>query len=180
MNYIHLSKLLSKALRHNPSILNLELDNYGSCDVDLLLSELRKKEEFKDISIDDLYEMMNHIHKKRFIIEGSRISVLYGHSIKITLKYKPMIPPTYLYHGTNHNAYQSIKKDGIVSMKRQYVHLSNDLETATKVALRTTKKPVILQIDALQAYQDGVSFYYANDNTYLCDYVDPKYICNIE
>ena len=178
MNYIHLSKLLSKALRHDPSILNLKLNDYGGIDIFILLNELRKKEAFKDIEEQDLYEMINHINKKRFVIENNKMRALYGHSIEVKQLNPAIIPPNILYHGTNFNAYQQILKEGIKSMKRQFVHLSSDVETANMVALRTTKKPIILKINALQAYEDGIVFYYANDNTYLCEYLDPKYLIN--
>ena len=180
MNYKRLSHLLSKALRHKPQILNLELDEFWACDVQYLLEQLRKKHEYKDIELQDLYDMMDHIDKKRYAIESGKIRALYGHSFPIKIKYEAIKPPMYLYHGTNFNAYQSIKKEGLCSMKRQYVHLSNDLETAIKVALRSTKSPLILKINALDAYHNGVIFHYANDNTYLCDHLDIEYINLLE
>jgi len=35
---------------------------------------------------------------------------------------------------------------------------------------------VILEIDAEKAREDGVKFYRATEEVYLCDYISPKYI----
>lgn len=61
-------------------------------------------------------------------------------------------------------------------MSRQYVHLSVDAETAILVGRRHDAEPVILQIDAEQAWNEGVPFYYGNEKVWLADKILPKYI----
>ncbi|MHC5228101.1 RNA 2'-phosphotransferase [Enterococcus sp. LJL99] len=46
------------------------------------------------------------------------------------------VPPKILYHGTANKFLKSIKKEGLIPMSRQYVHLSEDLETATLIGNR--------------------------------------------
>ncbi len=67
-------------------------------------------------------------------------------------------------------------RDGIISKQRQYVHLSNDIETAKEVAKRHSNDYVILKINAKQAYLDGVKFYHGNEQTWLSDYIAPEYL----
>ena len=89
---------------------------------------------------------------------------------------EPVIPPDILYHGTTHKALDAIMNDGLKPMGRQYVHLSVDTETAVQVGKRRDNDPVILKIDALKAYNDGVRFYKGNDKVILADHVPQQYI----
>ncbi|MGL5084233.1 MAG: RNA 2'-phosphotransferase [Clostridium sp.] len=49
---------------------------------------------------------------------------------------KQAIPPQVLFHGIATRVLESILKTGIKKKGRQYVHLSNNKETATKVGAR--------------------------------------------
>ena len=53
-------------------------------------------------------------------------------------------------------------------MSRQYVHLSEDIETAKMVGNRRDSDPIILHIDTANAVKAGVKFYRANDKVWLC------------
>ena len=44
-------------------------------------------------------------------------------------------------------------------MSRQYVHLSVDTETAMQVGKRHDSEPVILKINAAEAFESGIKFY---------------------
>ena len=114
--------------------------------------------------------------KTRFEIQGDRVRALYGHTIPMHISKEPIVPPAILYHGTTHKAAQIILKDGLKPMKRQYVHLSIDTDTAIQVGKRRDSDHVILKIDAAKAHSDGVVFYKGNDKVVLADYVAPKYI----
>ena len=61
-------------------------------------------------------------------------------------------------------------------MKRRWVHLSPTPEIARRVGLRRTSRPAILEIDVERARKDGLKFYKATDEVYLCNYIPPKYI----
>lgn len=67
-------------------------------------------------------------------------------------------------------------RDGLLPMKRQYVHLSVDTTMATLVGKRRDIDPIILEIDAREALSDGIKFYIGNDKVWLCDKIPPKYI----
>ncbi|EAE4192982.1 RNA 2'-phosphotransferase, partial [Listeria monocytogenes] len=69
-----------------------------------------------------------------------------------------------------------IEKKGLVPMSRQYVHLSEDIETANLVGKRKDKNPIILEISALEAWNEGVNFYYGNEKVWLADAIPSKFI----
>ena len=174
MNIVQLSKLISYLLRHKPEEAKLELDSKGSIDIDILIENLKLYKNI-NISKEDILELAKPTDKVRFEIEGNLIRALNGHST-VKVEKESIIPPDILYHGTYYQTYYNfIRNDGIKSMDRQYVHMSADKQTANKVALRHGKIPYIILIDAKAAYNDGVLFYKGNDETFLTDFVHPKY-----
>ena len=59
-----------------------------------------------------------------------------GHSIDVELDLMEATPPPVLYHGTSVNNVDKILKDGLLKMKRQYVHLSENIDTVYSVGER--------------------------------------------
>ena len=126
--------------------------------------------------MNDIEYIIANSDKTRFEIQGDRVRALYGHTIPMHISKEPIVPPAILYHGTTHKAAQIILKDGLKPMKRQYVHLSVDTDTAVQVGKRRDSDPVIQKIDAAKAHSDGVKFYKGNDKVVLADYIPPEYI----
>ena len=80
-----------------------------------------------------------------------------GHSLAVTLELQPQTPPECLYHGTGQQVVESILKSGLQKQTRQYVHLSIDITTATKVGARHGK-PVIFKVNTKAMHKAGYIF----------------------
>lgn len=171
-----LSKEISYALRHAPWEYELEMDDQGWVPLKQLLDELHRSEKWKNICEADLHEMIENSEKKRHEIEAGRIRAFYGHSVPMKILKEEEVPPDILYHGTARRFLQSIKEKGLLPQARQYVHLSQDVETAKTVGSRHDDNPCILIIDAKSAWNEGVKFYIGNEKVWLADYVPTKYI----
>ena len=176
MHYSELSKEISYALRHAPQEYGLKLDEQGWVPLENLLNALRKQEMYSALTVHDIAYMVQASEKKRHEINGSQIRALYGHSTEQKIKKDAIQPPDILYHGTPHKFVQSILQQGLVSKSRQYVHLSEDQETAITVGRRRDANPVILRINAAAAWKDGIKFYHGNDTIWLADNIPVKYI----
>jgi putative RNA 2'-phosphotransferase len=153
----------------------LDLDEEGWIDIDNLLDSMGKYGNIIDVKKENLYELIANQQKNRFEIKDNRIRALYGHSISLK-KRNTIKPPDVLYHGTSPRNLQSIMKQGLKSMGRQYVHLSTDIDTATVVGKRRNEKPLILRISSKTAYDDGVLFYKGSDTIWLSENILPKYL----
>ncbi|MBE3558310.1 MAG: RNA 2'-phosphotransferase [Ktedonobacteraceae bacterium] len=174
---VRLSKAVSYALRHHPEEFGLRLDKDGWVPVNDLLVALRQRHSsWQDLTPDDLAEMIARSEKPRFEMRDGRIRAFYGHSIAQKIHKTPSLPPAVLYHGTTPQASRTILQQGLKPMRRQYVHLSTDLATARRVALRRTSTPVILRIDARTAHQHGILFYPGNSQVWLADPIPPTFI----
>lgn len=177
MDYIRLGKEITYALRHAPWEYELEMDDKGFVDIEQLLSAINEGNKYsKVIDKSDILRVMEVSNKKRLEIVGERIRAMYGHSFPMQINYEEGIPPAVLYHGTAKRFLDSIKKEGLKPMSRQYVHLSEDTETAKMVGKRRDSDPVILRIDTVEAMKAGVKFYRANDKVWLCKQLPSQFI----
>lgn len=170
-----IGKFLSLVLRHDPQKIDLELDKQGWASTKELIEKCKKHRYH--FSMDDLIEIVETNDKQRYCFneKKTKIRANQGHSIEIDLALNPIEPPEYLYHGTATRFLDSIQKEGIIKGSRQYVHLSKDKETATKVGSRHGKV-IVLTIMTGKMYQDGILFYQAENGVWLTDYIDAKYI----
>ena len=175
--YTDLSRTISHALRHEPWLYELELDDAGWVPVEALLTALgAEKPAWAGLNEADLRQMMAEASKQRYEMQGGRIRALYGHSTPQKLLKEPATPPAVLFHGTAPKTVALIRRDGLRPMRRQYVHLSADIPTATQVGRRKARDPVILRIRAGEAHGAGVPFYRGNDLVWLADAVAPEFI----
>lgn len=174
IDFIQLSKAVSHALRHEPHSYNLNLDNHGW----VLLSDLVLALNFNGMQVNEsnIIKMVELSKKKRHQIFNGKIRAYYGHSIeKKILKY-PIEPVDLLYHGTNQISLNSVLKNGLHPMGRQYVHLSVDKKTAAIVGSRKKGELVILTIRAKEAFLNNIQFYKEENGIWLSDPIPSKYI----
>ncbi len=178
--YVDLSKDVSFALRHQPEKCEIILDEEGYTPIDELLYYLNSTGKHGEVEKEDLEKITTMFEKKRHEIKDGKIRAYYGHSFEDKIEKTPVEPPEILYHGTSHEAAEKIMKEGITPQQRQYVHLSKDIKTATSVGLRKDHHPVLLQVDAKKAYQDGLKFYVGNEDIWLADTIPPQYIIKLD
>jgi putative RNA 2'-phosphotransferase len=98
-----------------------------------------------------------------------------GHSVVVDLGLQAAPPPPKLYHGTIPGALDAILAEGLSKMQRHHLHLSPDVETATKVGARRGK-PVVLEVDAAAMAADGHVFFRSANGVWLTDAVPLHYL----
>lgn len=177
LDLTRVSRTVSHALRHEPWLYELELDDQGWTDVEALLVALRQEQRaWANLGVQDLTAMVESSSKRRYELVGGRIRALYGHSVPERLLKVPAAPPQRLFHGTAPAVVPDIQKNGLLPMGRQYVHLSINRDEAVAVGKRKAPAPVILTVRAHDAWKDGVAFYSGNDRVWLADRVPWTYI----
>lgn len=174
-----ISKRLSYILRHNPKKFKVCLDEKGWANLDDVLGGLRSFGDIIDLEKEDLLNMVSKQRKARFDIYNNKIKANYGHTVFIK-EMDVVKPPDVLYHGTARRYLNSILRNGLIQMQRQYVHLSVDLDIAIETGKRKDITPSIIQIDSKTAYQEGILFYKGSDRILLSENLLPKYLKIIE
>ena len=172
---VHISKYLSKHLRHEPERLGLQLEPGGWVRVDDLLAACA--EARFSITPAELDEVVTKNDKQRFSFDPSktRIRANQGHSTPVDLQLEPVPPPDILYHGTPAGSVDVILRDGLKRMARHHVHLSATPATAETVGKRRGR-PVVLVVDAAAMCRDGFVFYCSANGVWLTDLVPAKYL----
>lgn len=177
-NLVRLSKFLALILRHQPQKVGLTLDENGWADIDELIRccDQHGTKFTKDI----LNQIVSSDDKQRYKIsdDGTKIRANQGHSVQVDLQLQPTTPPALLYHGTAERFINSIMQQGLKPQSRQYVHLSTDIETATKVGSRHGKV-AILEVDSARMQADGNLFYISENGVWLTDHVPSTYLKRI-
>ena len=177
---VEISKFLSHALRHEPWLYELELDDEGWAPLDAVVKAMREeRQEWSDSSHVDIRRAVESSSRRRHEISGERIRALYGHSIPGTLRRQPAVPPDLLFHGTSPDVITTIMRDGLKPMSRQYVHLSIDTATAHEVGRRKSGMPVLLEVIAKAAHDSGVLFYAGNGKVWLTAVIPAIFIKTI-
>lgn len=165
------SKFLSFVLRHQPDAIGITLDVEGWANIPELIAAATNNG--KPLDRDLIQTVVTTSDKKRFAIseDGLRIRALQGHSTEtVDIKYAEKVPPEFLYHGTATRFMESIRKDGLLPGSRQYVHLSQDEQTALAVGQRHGK-PVVLIIKALLMHEQGFKFFQSENGVWLVELV---------
>lgn len=168
------SKFISLILRHKPETIGITLDEHGWANVDELIEGISKTHE---INREILEEIVRTDNKQRYSFNEDKtlIRANQGHSIPVDVELEEVEPPKYLYHGTGEKYRESIDAEGLKPKSRLYVHLSEDIETATKVGSRHGK-PVVYRVFAGWMHKNGFRFYRSVNGVWLTKDVPTKYI----
>lgn len=163
-------KHLSFLLRHDKEY---QFDKHGYREV----KDLVKNHGFTKQELIEIVET-NDKQRYEFDLTKSKIRARQGHSVEINVDLQEALPPDVLFHGTATRFLDSIKEKGILKMSRNYVQLSEKIDTAMEVGKRHGK-PVILTVNTKAMHEDGIKFYLSNNNVWLTEFVDSKYIVSI-
>lgn len=175
-----MSRLVTKALRHKPDILNLKLDKAGYCEIKKLITELNCSGFH--ISEADI-ERFGANERFSFNTNHTKIRADYGTSTGLLLENmypNADEPPEIIYHGTSSDAINSIKKLGIIRFAkkgnaRDHIFLTELKEVALKKGSRYGTGAA-LPVKANQMHKAGYKFYNAKNDIWLTDNVPPECI----
>lgn len=159
------SKKLSYLLRHSEFP-----DEQGWIPVEVLVRDFGYTEQ-------SLKQIVANDEKGRyeFSDDGKKVRAIYGHSNHVRIQWEVAMPPKTLYHGTARKNLNAILQEGLKSMNRQYVHLSETIEDAIKVGKRHGE-PVVLAIDTQNVIDDGGYFYRVHNGIWMAEDIKAQYI----
>ncbi|WP_339850357.1 RNA 2'-phosphotransferase [uncultured Dokdonia sp.] len=174
-NQEKISKLISYWLRHKPEDGNIQLDQFGWAEMKSVITALNSKRF--ELTENQLIELNDSFDKVRWEIdsEKKRIKATHGHSISIEQELNSELPNKILFHGTASKNIAGIIKNGLLSGQRQYVHLSEDIEMASKVGKRHGK-PFLIEINTTELIENGWEFFKTQQNVWLTKNIPSKYL----
>lgn len=163
------SKRLSFLLRHSRDPQYIDLQG-GWAPVATILSVL-------NIGRAELDAIVAEDEKSRYSYDrsGMKIRANQGHSIPgVIVDMDRPEPPEVLYHGTATRFLDDIMRDGLKPMTRQWVHISQDFNTAVAVGKRHGK-PAVVVIEAQAFVADGNELYRSENGVWQARSVPAAY-----
>ncbi len=175
-NHRKLSRYLQDTLRHRPDAIGLQLDPHGWADIESII-QFAKNRSGNNLNRAMITSMIRQDAKQRYALspDGKKMRVNQGHSIKVDLGLKQVMPPGDLYHGTASQFLYSIMKHGLQSRGSQFVHLSSNPQIAYSVGKRHGN-PLVLVIAAKRMHEEGMHFYLSDNKIWLTARVHAKYL----
>ena len=170
---IIVSKFLSKYLRHEPEALGLTLEPGGWVAIDELLAGMPTSNS-PSLVKNSTRLWPRAINSGSHSTSPGQIRPNQGHSTEVDLQLAEVCAPEQLFHGTVEKFLETILAEGLKKMDRHDVHLSNDLQTATKVGEPGQAGHPDNRIgqDVCRRLQVPAS----ENGVWLTDHVPPRYI----
>lgn len=181
---IHISKSLSKLLRHQALKENLTIDSQGFVPVAELLQHRFLKSNRATLA--DIQRVVENDAKNRYTMKMEDgqyyICANQGHSISsvksdlVPLTRLDQFPTTQVVHGTSKRNYELIKESGYLSkMNRNHIHFAIGLPRDDQVisGMRQSAS-VYLFLDVLKLLQDGYKFYQSLNKVILSEGIEGR------
>lgn len=183
---IRLSKSLSWLLRHGACEEGFKLSPEGYVKVEDILQHKKFKGKCK---VEDIQRVVEQNAKQRFSLTTRNgcleIKANQGHSIKsvTTAGLTPITAPIYktVVHGTFHECWESIKRDGLHRMSRNHIHFAKGtLDDSSVISGLRPNAEILIYINLHEALLDGLPFYESDNGVILTSgdekgYLKPKY-----
>ncbi|AUG85871.1 putative RNA2`-phosphotransferase [Erwinia phage Rebecca] len=163
------SMFLALVLRHRPEEIGITLDENGWVKVSEVITGFTFTG--RGLSLPELEIIVETDEKKRYQLSDDKcyIRAVQGHSHEsvMNMQLEVATPPKYLYHGTQQISCESIERQGILRLKRLYVHLTDDIEAAWRAATRKRTAGAVYRIDTEKMTRMGHVFYRAENGVWL-------------
>ncbi len=169
-----LGRLISGILRHFPDKFGLEMDENGWVSFESLVKAVRRKYKWANRWL--VKALIYSDQKDRYELKDDKIRARYGHSIRVELNDMPLDDSDILYYGTGEEEAQRILDIGLKPVNQVFVHLSRTFEKGEEVARLRTDKPIVIEIDAKKAREDGIRILKANKYIALAKEIPARYI----
>ncbi len=172
-----LSRRMVAALRHVPERYGIQLDEHGFVPIKELTRAIRRKRGFRWVREVHIVAIAMTDERGRYELREGKIRATYGHTLEVDLSDFPAEAPEKLYFPCTPEEAEFLLEMGIRPSDRSWVHLSSSREKAREAAMaRGIAEPVILEVDARRALEDGVFIRKAGREVYIAKEIPPQYV----
>lgn len=176
-----LSRTMAGVLRHFPERFDLRMDRQGFVSLRDFVSALQRKQtRYHWVRPHHVIAIIETDNKGRYEYRDGMIRATYAHSIEVELDHPVGGVPEKLYYPTTKEEVDIVLEVGLKPSDRKMVHLSKGIGDAVNAGRVRTPEPVILEVDAREATEDGIVIQKAGRTVYLTTDVPPKYLSKLD
>ena len=171
----NLSRLMSYILERGPDEFGLVPDKEGYIPLKEFLEAVKGEPSMGYIRESHVREALLKDKEGIFEIQENKIRST-KRDYRLIFDNQDFTPPKILYKGVKRKTYPSLLEYGLLPGSKEYVVMTRDRDFAIRIARRLDQKPIILEIRARVAAEEGIDFYPFGDSIYLADRVPARYI----
>jgi len=172
----NLSRLMSYLLGNRPDEFGLVPDREGYITIKEFLKAINEESNMAYVRESHVREVLLYDRDSTFEIDGKKIRSTKRNFCPVK-KDEDLAPlPKILFKGVKRKAYPSILKSGLLPGSKEHVVMTKDRDLAIRIARRLDPKPIILEISAGSAIENGIALYHFGGSLYLADTVPVQFI----
>jgi putative RNA 2'-phosphotransferase len=173
----HLGRVMTGILRHFPDKYGLTVDDKGWIELPQLVGAVsRQHRGYHWLRVHHLVAIAESDPKGRYEVRDDRIRATYGHTVEVHLDLPTENVPDALFFPVTPDEAAIVLEVGLKPTDRKKVHLSRTAQDAHAAGSVRTPEPVILEIDARKARDDGIVIMQAGKTVFLVDEVPSGYL----
>ena len=173
----HLGRIVTGILRHFPDRYQLPIDPHGWVPLSQIVRAIQQKHPaYHWLRTQHILAIVETDAKGRYEVQDDRIRATYGHTVDLDLDLPTENIPDCLYYPVTPEEVAIVLEVGLKPSDRKKVHLSKTAGDAHAAGSVRTPEPVILEVDAKRAREDGLVIMKAGKTVYLVDRVPPEYL----
>lgn len=177
----HLGRVLTGILRHFPDRYQLAIDNRGWISLPQIVRAIGQKHPaYHWLRTQHLVAIAETDPKGRYEVRNDMIRATYAHTVEIDLDLPTDNIPEHLYYPVTEAEVAIVLEVGLKPSDRKKVHLSKTASDAHSAGSVRAPQPVILEVDANRARENGIVIMQAGKTVFLVDQVPPEYLRRTE
>jgi len=167
---------MSYILGNRPDEFGLVPDRQGYITIKEFLKAINEEPNMAYVRESHIREVLLHERDGIFEIGGEKIRSTKREFCPVERERDLAPPPKILFKGVKRKAYPYILKSGLFPGSKEHVVMTRDRDLAIRIARRLDQKPIVLEISAGSANENGITFYHFGDSLYLADRVPVQFI----
>jgi len=172
----NLNRLLMYILGNRPDEFGLAPDKEGYISLKELLRAINEEPNIAYVRESHIREVLLHNRDGFFEITEKKIRSVKRNFTLVDKDQDRVHPPKTLYKGIKRKAYPFILKSGLLPGSKKHIVMTKDKDLAIRIAHRLDQKPIILEIKAGVAAENGIPFFLFGDSIYLADKIPAQFI----
>lgn len=172
-----IGRTMAGALRHFPEKFELTMDSQGFVPMRDFVNALKKqRDRWHWVRPHHVIAIIETDPKGRYQVSNDLIRATYGHSISLELNLPTDHIPETLYYPTSKEETDIILETGLKPSDRKMVHLSKTYQDAMNAGKVRVEDPVILEVDAKRAVDEGIVIQRAGRTVFLVQDISSQYL----
>jgi len=170
----HLGWILTGILRHFPDRYGLAVDAHGWIELGAIARAIAQRHPvYRWLRPQHLVAIAETDAKGRYEVRDERIRATYGHTLEVDLDLPTKDIPEHLYYPVTADEAAIVLEVGLRPSDRRKVHLSKTAQDAVAAGKVRTPEPIVLEVDARRAQDEGIVIMRAGKTVYLVDRIPP-------